>query len=103
MSIAGEWIAGNTTVSVPTYPLHHDPDWFKDPFEYKRERWLEDDAGDLQQVFIPFSAGGRGYGKFCCPCQNTLNADMSPSRPQYLLYGTHGDYCNVISTLQLRI
>ena len=64
MSIAGEWIAGNTTVSVPTYSLHHDAELFKDPFEYKPERWLEEDAGDLQQVFIPFSAGGRGCSKF---------------------------------------
>ena len=64
MSIAGEWIPGNTTVSVPTYSLHHDADLFKDPFEYKPERWLDEDAGDLQQVFIPFSAGGRGCSKF---------------------------------------
>ena len=61
--IAGEWIAGNTTVSVPTYSLHHDPDLFSDPWTYKPERWLEDDAADLQQVFIPFSAGGRGCSK----------------------------------------
>ncbi len=63
MMIAGEWIAGNTTVSVPTYSLHHDADLFSDPWTYKPERWLEDDAADLQQVFIPFSAGGRGCSK----------------------------------------
>ncbi|KAK7888077.1 hypothetical protein LTR67_008954 [Exophiala xenobiotica] len=60
MMIAGEWIAGNTTVSVPTYSLHHDPEYFPDPWTYKPERWLEDNAADLQQVFLPFSAGGRG-------------------------------------------
>ncbi|KAK4949874.1 hypothetical protein LTR10_011716 [Elasticomyces elasticus] len=60
MMIAGEWIVGDTTVSVPTYSLHHDPDLFSDPWTYKPERWLEEDAAELQQVFIPFSAGGRG-------------------------------------------
>jgi cytochrome P450 len=64
MMIEGEWVPGNTTVSVPTYTLHYDPDLFKDPWVYKPERWLEDDAKDLQQVFIPFSAGGRGCGMF---------------------------------------
>lgn len=64
MMIEGEWIAGNTTVSVPTYSLHHDPDLFEDPWTYKPERWLAEDAGDLQQVFIPFSAGGRGCSKY---------------------------------------
>jgi cytochrome P450 len=63
MMVEGEWIAGNTTVSVPTYSLHHDPDLFKDPFTYKPERWLEPDAADLQPVFLPFSAGGRGCGE----------------------------------------
>ncbi|CAL5867987.1 uncharacterized protein PFLUO_LOCUS2210 [Penicillium psychrofluorescens] len=60
MMVEGEWIAGNTTVSVPTYSLHHDPDLFKDPYTYRPERWLAEDAANLQQVFIPFSAGGRG-------------------------------------------
>ncbi|KAF2488652.1 cytochrome P450 [Lophium mytilinum] len=60
MQIDGEWIAGNTTVSVPTYSLHHDADLFKDPWTYRPERWLEENAAELQSVFIPFSAGGRG-------------------------------------------
>ena len=63
MLIDGQWIAGHTTVSVPTYTLHHDPDLFEDPWTYKPERWLAENAGDLQQVFIPFSAGGRGCSK----------------------------------------
>ncbi|KAF7125852.1 hypothetical protein CNMCM5793_002145 [Aspergillus hiratsukae] len=60
MMVDGEWIPGNTTVSVPTYSLHHDPDLFEDPYTYKPERWLADGAANLQQVFLPFSAGGRG-------------------------------------------
>lgn len=64
MSIAGEWIAGITTVSVPTYSLHHDPDLFEDPYMYKPERWLTEDAANLQQVFIPFSTGKRGCSMF---------------------------------------
>lgn len=67
MVIDGEWIAGGTTVSVPTYSLHHEPELFEDPWTYKPERWLEEDAGNLQQVFIPFSAGGRGCSKSHVP------------------------------------
>jgi benzoate 4-monooxygenase len=69
MMVGGEWIAGNTTISVPTYSLHHDPDLFEDPYTYKPERWLAEDAANLQQVFLPFSAGGRGCSMFstCYP------------------------------------
>jgi benzoate 4-monooxygenase len=59
MMIEGEWIPGNTTVSVPTWSLHHSPEYFKDPEVFKPERWLAEDAAELQSTFIPFSAGGR--------------------------------------------
>lgn len=61
MSIAGEFIAGNTVVSVPAYVAHRDPGIFPDPENYMPERWLEDEkAKDMRNYFIPFSTGGRG-------------------------------------------
>jgi cytochrome P450 len=68
MMIGKEWIAGGTTVSVPTFTLHHDPDLFEDPWTYKPERWLADNAGDLQSVFLPFSAGARACSMFVQSC-----------------------------------
>jgi len=65
--IGKEWIPGGTTVSVPTYTLHHDPDLFEDPWTYKPERWLAENAADLQAVFLPFSAGARACGKLSNP------------------------------------
>jgi len=67
MMIGKEWIPGGTTVSVPTYTLHHDPDLFEDPWTYKPERWLAENAADLQAVFLPFSAGARACGKLSNP------------------------------------
>ncbi|KAK8123762.1 cytochrome P450 [Apiospora kogelbergensis] len=51
-------------VGVPIYSIHHDPKYFKEPFEYRPERWLVDDGtGSIERgrsVFNPFSVGMRG-------------------------------------------
>jgi cytochrome P450 len=60
MTILGEYIPGNTTVSIAAYTAHRDPKVWHHPDEYLPERWLEEDAKDLQKYYIPFSAGGRG-------------------------------------------
>lgn len=59
MFVGGEWMEGNTTISVSTYTMHRDPDYFPSPDEYRPERWLESGAADLQRVFLPFQQGGR--------------------------------------------
>lgn len=58
--VMGEWIPGNTTVSMTPYTAHRDPRIFPDPEEYKPERWLGDAGKELQPYFISFSAGARG-------------------------------------------
>lgn len=60
LEIMGEWIAGNTTVMVPTYSLQRHPAAFTDPDTFQPERWLAEDAKKLQPYFMPFSAGARG-------------------------------------------
>lgn len=60
MSIMGQWIPGNTTVHSPTYSIHRDPKAYPDPEVYKPERWLAEDAKELQPHFLTFSAGARG-------------------------------------------
>lgn len=59
MSIAGVWVPGNTTVSTPTWTIHHDPELFEAPFEFRPERWLGESGAHLQTSFVPFSTGAR--------------------------------------------
>lgn len=59
-SILGEWIPGNTSVSMSAYVVHHDPTIFAEPEKYLPERWLGESGKNLQPFFIPFSTGARG-------------------------------------------
>ena len=58
--ILGDFIPGETSVSMSAYVAHRDPEVFPDPEAYRPERWLGDDAKDLQAAFITFSTGARG-------------------------------------------
>ncbi|KIX04787.1 uncharacterized protein Z518_05658 [Rhinocladiella mackenziei CBS 650.93] len=58
--IAGEYVAGNTSVSMSSYVVHRDESIFPDAGTYKPERWLGDAGKELQPYFIAFSAGARG-------------------------------------------
>lgn len=59
-TILGEYVPGNTVVSIAAWTAHRDPKVWHHPLEYLPERWLEPNAKDLQKYYIPFSAGGRG-------------------------------------------
>ncbi|KAF9894465.1 hypothetical protein FE257_007968 [Aspergillus nanangensis] len=59
--IMGEWIPGDTSVSMTIYGTHRDPDIFPNPEEYRPERWMdEEERKRMETYFIPFSAGARG-------------------------------------------
>ncbi|RHZ68020.1 hypothetical protein CDV55_107584 [Aspergillus turcosus] len=59
-TVAGYQIAGDVTVSVPTYTLHRNPALFSDPEEYKPERWLDEIEGPKCRAYVlPFSTGPR--------------------------------------------
>ncbi|KAF2094199.1 cytochrome P450 monooxygenase [Rhizodiscina lignyota] len=60
LEVMGEWIPGNTTVHSPPYSMHRNPSIFPDPESFRPERWLAEDAQELQPHFITFSAGARG-------------------------------------------
>lgn len=66
-TIAGEFVPGNTSVSISAYVAHRDEHIFPRAEEFIPERWLSGDANpfgkdprDLQAYFIAFSAGARG-------------------------------------------
>ncbi|KAI8584357.1 hypothetical protein K450DRAFT_219447 [Umbelopsis ramanniana AG] len=57
--IAGQFIPGGTVVDVPIWSIHYDARVFKDPFEFKPERWLGEDVENLMKYNVVFSAGPR--------------------------------------------
>ncbi|PYI24805.1 cytochrome P450 [Aspergillus violaceofuscus CBS 115571] len=59
--IAGGWVPGGTTVSVPHYAAYHSPANFADPDAFIPERHLGDPryATDNRDVLQPFSFGPR--------------------------------------------
>lgn len=58
--ILGDFIPGETSVSISAYVAHRDPKVFPEPETFRPERWLGDDAKELQAAFITFSTGARG-------------------------------------------
>ncbi|KAJ5652577.1 hypothetical protein N7507_010003 [Penicillium longicatenatum] len=59
-SILNEYVAGDTSVSISSYVMHHQESVFKDHHIYNPERWLGEEGKSLQPYFIPFSTGARG-------------------------------------------
>lgn len=58
--ILGEWIAGNTTVSISAMVAHRDESVFYESEKYIPERWLGEKGKELLPYFVTFSAGSRG-------------------------------------------
>ncbi|KAF7524172.1 hypothetical protein G7054_g11493 [Neopestalotiopsis clavispora] len=57
--IAGQFIAEDVTVSVPTYTLLRDPGAFDKPEMFKPERWIDGDKQRMAEAHLPFSTGPR--------------------------------------------
>ncbi|KAI3334732.1 cytochrome P450 [Ustulina deusta] len=60
LSIMGEYVPGNTTVSISALVAHRDESAFPDAYKFIPERWLGEKGKSLQSSFITFSTGGRG-------------------------------------------
>ncbi|KAK9350688.1 cytochrome P450 [Lipomyces doorenjongii] len=59
-TIAGYFVPGNTTVSAATWSIHHDSNLFPQPFQFRPERWLDEEEGAIARKYcLPFSTGGR--------------------------------------------
>ncbi|KAI7227517.1 cytochrome protein [Hortaea werneckii] len=57
--ILGEWIPGNTTVSMSAYVAHRDPSIFPEPESFVPDRWLGEQGKELGPYNITFTAGAR--------------------------------------------
>lgn len=66
--IDGHFIPRGTHVAVSIYAVHHNPEYFPDPYVFKPERWLSPEEGGPDEetrqkqnaAFAPFSLGYRG-------------------------------------------
>ncbi|XP_077525343.1 cytochrome P450 3A8-like [Amblyomma americanum] len=53
-------IPKNCVVAVPVYAIHHDPDYFPDPHVFRPERFMSENASNIQPfTYLPFGAGPR--------------------------------------------
>lgn len=57
--IAGKFIRGGVTVSVPTYSLLHDPEAFEQPEAFNPDRWISGNKEKMAKAHLPFSTGPR--------------------------------------------
>ncbi|KAI0402969.1 cytochrome P450 [Xylaria palmicola] len=63
--IDGHVIPHGTQVAVSIYSLHHNAEYFPEPFKFRPERWLEDSSDSeatrkaMSEAFAPFSIGSR--------------------------------------------
>ncbi|KAF2261474.1 cytochrome P450 [Lojkania enalia] len=68
IDIDGRHIPAGLDVGVPHYAIHHNPEYYPQPFTYMPERWLSDPQANplhaylaaAHSAFCPFSIGPRG-------------------------------------------
>ncbi|KAH8653524.1 cytochrome P450 [Xylariales sp. PMI_506] len=73
MTIGERTFLEGTTVSINPWVLHHSKEiWGDDADEWNPDRWLVDDAAELERFWIPFGAGWNG-----CPGQHIARMVVS--------------------------
>ncbi|KAI0201477.1 cytochrome P450 [Astrocystis sublimbata] len=59
--IDGHVVPKGTTIGINIYALHHNKEYFPEPFSYRPERWIDDDGALIHlDAFAAFLAGPRG-------------------------------------------
>lgn len=52
-------IPANTTIITQPYVMHHNPEYFPEPNEFKPERFMGENSAETNIAFIPFGIGPR--------------------------------------------
>lgn len=65
ITVDGHWCPPGTVVGNSTWAIHHNAEYFPDPFTFRPERWIaKDDNGEAvamaRSAFCAFSLGSRG-------------------------------------------
>ena len=58
-SLAGFFIPRDTTVFVNLWGIHHDPDYWREPFSFRPDRFLDEQGRLHVEGIMPFSTGTR--------------------------------------------
>jgi len=61
-TLAGHYIAKDTQILFNNWAIHHDERFWEDPYDFKPERWINEEGNfvaDRYLSFLPFSAGRR--------------------------------------------
>ncbi|VUC32368.1 unnamed protein product, partial [Clonostachys rosea] len=64
--VDGHVIPPGTAVGVNTYSIHHNEEYFPEPFKFLPERWIvsetntKENLETMRRAFVPFSVGERG-------------------------------------------
>lgn len=79
ITVDGQYIPEGMKVSAASYCLHHNPEFYREPFKFRPERWIVDEPGVsaesvalARSAFMAFSAGPRG-----CVGKNLAYLEMS--------------------------
>jgi cytochrome P450 len=57
----GVFIPAGSVVSMSSWVLHQDPEYFPDPLKFDPDRWLDPkEARRIDKAFVPFGKGTRG-------------------------------------------
>lgn len=62
LTIDGHFLPGGTVVGTSAYAIHHNAEYYPDPFDFHPERWLTEDKEQLAKMksaFCPFTLGSR--------------------------------------------
>ncbi|EAU81805.2 O-methylsterigmatocystin oxidoreductase [Coprinopsis cinerea okayama7 len=72
----GYFIPKGTSVLPNAWAIMHDANTFKDPFEFRPERYLTED-GNLDASVLDPNAGQFGYGRRICPGRHLSNEALT--------------------------
>ncbi|PYH88141.1 cytochrome P450 [Aspergillus ellipticus CBS 707.79] len=57
--VDGTYIPAGTEISTSLFSLHHNPEYFNEPYEFIPERWTEPGSTDKKEAVQPFLVGSR--------------------------------------------
>ncbi|KAJ4349462.1 uncharacterized protein N0V89_008077 [Didymosphaeria variabile] len=60
VEIDGHWVPPGAEMYTSAWTVTHDSQYFKDPFLFNPERWIDEDSTDVKEASQPFSLGPRG-------------------------------------------
>ncbi|XP_037517035.1 cytochrome P450 3A19-like [Rhipicephalus sanguineus] len=68
-------------VAVPLYAMHHDPEYFPEPYTFRPERFIGENASQIHRyAYLPFGAGPRNCSGMRLPLHAAKMAVMHSVR-----------------------